>query len=1250
MDTCLRCAPGTFQSGAAATSELNCSLCPAGTFQAGIDDSLPSACTDCPQGSYSAWSSSQCTFCSAGKYSDVNTSQSFKTNVNLSSASFDASFPANAAKFSALVDGNIALNLWQAAPGTAAATCTSQAYVQVDVGQQVMLTQVVFWNYYDGRRYCNISIELSSTCAFAGEQVSVFSCSEYSSCPNVTSSGHQISFDPVQARCVRWSSSRNNKNDGIHFLEIQLVQPACCCASCPAGTYQTGTGVISSVNCTQCGPGKYQTRLGAISESGCSLCSAGKYFTGFALASQLDCTSCLPGKYQSGLGRISEANCSLCRVGEYQSSSSAPACSLCEPGTYQTGVGAETCRLCTAGTYQSGSGGQNASACLKCPMGHFSLGGSSVCSMCEAGKFANEYGNASYAQAALTASSVTASWGMSSYSRSALVGSLGSLADVSAMLWPSALSCSNRSYVQVDVREQMMLTQVIFWNYYDGRRYCNISIELSSTCAFAGEQVSVFACSEYSSCPNMTSSGHQISFDPVQARCVRWSSSRSTSSPNIEFVSLRMYEASCCCTTCSAGTYQTGQGAVNCSLCLAGTYQTASSSINCSLCGPGTYHTLTGQTSCAQCGSGVYQSTSGQTFCSACSPGSYQAGTGASAVSSCTPCGLGNFTNRSGSAFCRMCEPGQYNNITGASFCTNCPPFTYGSSSSQSTCQVCFSTQRSGASTCAKCPPGSYLSGQSSASTCAAVGERCTCNSSVIYGPVWGWLSSPDPHSTLCVADAFNGNETFYTGLSSCHCIFGCSLCEAGTFSTALASPSNASCFSCSSGTYSSTKGSFNCTPCQPGTFGTGLGQTACSVCPLGMYLGSRGATSRDLCLPCSPGTYSAQVGSGNCVPCMAGTYQTGKHQTSCLRCAVGTYANSTGRSACLACPSKMTSFSGSKSIQECYCTFGYVNVSSAGSGCADVNECAQPGKCNPFENCVNTAGSFTCTTNTSQRTSICQNVYPSTCSIVGGDIMWVSVPPNSAGSPKAVAKFSSDSVEVYWANTWAQVVCPPSPKAGRTSSTIFASDGQPICAFSLVYTPGAAVATPKSFNLDGGPFALNFTGWNYAVDQGLCQILVGEESAGIAFLSPSSPTVVTLIAPGRKSSGIAAVTMTCEGAAGRLDLGLSLEYRDQARAVLNNGLPCVQFRPCDVNFAVWPHPCWRYGVDDLVLTVVNDDLHFQSPIAYKLLDGLSSQVYPAPWRRFNTLFKYYFRLIRREYNMQWMFGLACFVILSDYT
>ena len=348
------------------------------------------------------------------------------------------------------------------------------------------------------------------------------------------------------------------------------------------------------------------------------------------------------------------------------------------------------------------------------------------------------------------------------------------------------------------------------------------------------------------------------------------------------------------------------------------------------------------------------------------------------------------------------------------------------------------------------------------------------------------------------------------------------------------------------------------------------------------LMVGISGSISSEQCVPCSSGTYAANPGSKNCSQCLLGQYQTGRGQTSCQVCAAGKYSNSSGRSACLDCPKKMTSFSGSRGLGECYCLSGFVKDLTQSGTCTDVNECKDVGRCNSFELCVNTDGSFMCTVNRSQGVSVCQNVYPAICSLAGGDLLWVSVHAATAQKSGAVARFSSGNTDVYWAqDNWAQVSCPPSSTPGRASSTIYGSDGQLICAFSIVYTPSTAALTPNSLPLEGGPFLLDFAGWNLVADEGTCQILVGEYSAGFVYLSPTSPTTTMLTAPARSSFGVAALSMQCEGAAANLDLGLFLEFKGPARAFLNNGLPCVQFAPCDLYFSLWTPPCWKQNATD---------------------------------------------------------------------
>ncbi len=121
-----------------------------------------------------------------------------------------------------LVDTLIALGTYTQAPYVNLPDCSKTAWVQIDLGQARWLNSVTFWSYYDGRVQCSISVALSATCLFAGEQVTVFSCTSFSSCPTLTASGYTVAFSAQQARCVRWESGRNNYDVGMHFLEMRI--------------------------------------------------------------------------------------------------------------------------------------------------------------------------------------------------------------------------------------------------------------------------------------------------------------------------------------------------------------------------------------------------------------------------------------------------------------------------------------------------------------------------------------------------------------------------------------------------------------------------------------------------------------------------------------------------------------------------------------------------------------------------------------------------------------------------------------------------------------------------------------------------------------------------------------------------------------------------------------------------------------------------------------------------------------------
>ncbi len=142
----------------------------------------------------------------------------FKLNLSASMVSFSPG-----ENVAGLVDNSIDLETWTQAPHTGVQDCSlSPAWVQIDLGQIRSLQSVTFWNFYNGRTYCSISLALSASCVFAGEQLVVFSCTSFDTCPILTASGFTVSFNATAARCVRWASGRNNENAGVHFLEISI--------------------------------------------------------------------------------------------------------------------------------------------------------------------------------------------------------------------------------------------------------------------------------------------------------------------------------------------------------------------------------------------------------------------------------------------------------------------------------------------------------------------------------------------------------------------------------------------------------------------------------------------------------------------------------------------------------------------------------------------------------------------------------------------------------------------------------------------------------------------------------------------------------------------------------------------------------------------------------------------------------------------------------------------------------------------
>ena len=95
--------------------------------------------------------------------------------------------------------------------------------VQMDLGSLAHVSRIRRWLYYgDGRSYCNQAVVLSATGAFAGEEETVWQCSDYEDCgPEKTEeagfegnlTGKVIRFPSRPARYIRYYAGRSNVMD-----------------------------------------------------------------------------------------------------------------------------------------------------------------------------------------------------------------------------------------------------------------------------------------------------------------------------------------------------------------------------------------------------------------------------------------------------------------------------------------------------------------------------------------------------------------------------------------------------------------------------------------------------------------------------------------------------------------------------------------------------------------------------------------------------------------------------------------------------------------------------------------------------------------------------------------------------------------------------------------------------------------------------------------------------------------------------
>ena len=369
------------------------------------------------------------------------------------------------------------------------------------------------------------------------------------------------------------------------------------------------------------------------------------------------------------------------------------------------------------------------------------------------------------------------------------------------------------------------------------------------------------------------------------------------------------------CKECEAGTFGNRTGLSVCEACSVGTFSLGNASV-CDLCAVGSFAGVERSTSCEECAAGTFAQTAGQSVCGNCSAGSFSRGN----ASICTLCAVGTFSGQEQSTTCQGCAAGTFGNLSGLSACENCSAgsFSRGNASTCALCAVGFFSGQEQSTTCQGCAAGTFgnQSGLSVCESCRA-GSFSRGNASICALCTVGTFSGEEQSTTCqeCPAGTFASQS----GQSAC------AICSAGTFSLANASTCSAcptgsfsernasQCSLCAAGSFAGAEQSTRCELCTAGTFASEPGQSACEACAAGTSAPQNASTA---CVDCAPGTFTSQPGRAECTLCEAGTFASENASTVCQDCAAGFFASLTGATVCEACaPERLRRSQGVQSV-----------------------------------------------------------------------------------------------------------------------------------------------------------------------------------------------------------------------------------------------------------------------------------------------------------------------------------------------
>ena len=320
---------------------------------------------------------------------------------------------------------------------------------------------------------------------------------------------------------------------------------------------------------------------------------------------------------------LDAAQCVLCRSGMYNEVRGAATCLPCIPGMYNDEQGLTECKNCPTNTFSSDR--ERETLCTPCSIGRSADPGSTKCSACTAGTFANSDDQCiACAPGTFTATQEQVFAAKSGNSRPATQDQI------------NACAVCPRGYYQ-DTQKQTSCLPCMPGSFND--QLGSTSCQQCAANTFSEQTNRTIPC-------NACAIGRQSKQGSVTC---------SSCQPG-QFIGVGDV-----CEICPRGYISDSINAPSCSLCSRGETAATEGSALCLGCDLGTYGLIEGF--CSDCPVGKYQDGRGQTKCLGCPQDTYGTETGKTSGADCEPCPdktTTNFTTGKTDVSACMCSAGHY--------------------------------------------------------------------------------------------------------------------------------------------------------------------------------------------------------------------------------------------------------------------------------------------------------------------------------------------------------------------------------------------------------------------------------------------------------------------------------------------------------------------------------------------------------------------------------------------------------------